>query len=393
MAKFWKDVLKPGRYLLKNGTVSEFTDADCAHLSRRVGEMLGAGLSIPLVWGHQPGVHAVTPGEQLALDVKSTLGWLEGADLTPDGRARVLSEVPLEEDARRLGPIRFCSPEILTDWTDGTGRLWPGRSITHVAVTARPVNPDQRPFIPAPPYDGAWLSLDDIVTEGRKMPDEPPDKGEKKPPDAPPEKKPDGDGDKGGPGPSTVAALAQALRDAGLNIPDGVPDIEHLLTAVKACAPAKPPEDDDMSDPQKKGAAPPVKEETMPILMSLDGSDDPARRRLARTERADLVRRAHALVGSRKVTKPVADALVKELSAERLSLDPEGGLVGGKALAKLEAYEALESNPFAERFGRDGLREEPHPADADGAEEKELLELASAQAAKVSVQPRGRGRA
>ena len=82
-------------------------------------------------------------------------------------------DVPDPANARQMDKVRFVSPEVLTDWQDGDGRVWRGKSITHLALTPQPVRHRQGPFTPVRMgvrnNQGVRLSLADRVEGGGAM--------------------------------------------------------------------------------------------------------------------------------------------------------------------------------------------------------------------------------
>ncbi len=388
MALFRKDLVQPGKYRLLDGSVAEFTEMDCAQMRRNLEEMLAAGLHVPVAWGHQD-VVPMASGDRLAQDIKNVCGWVQapyGGDVRQPGLEGLLN-VPLDEDARRMEAVRFVSPEVQRNWTDSTGRTWPGLSITHVAITARPVNHHQRPLVPVAEsgprrlsQDRVWLSND--PAEGGPMPDDYDDKkGDK-----------DSKGDKDGNGKTgELSALIDALREAGHNVPDEVGSISELIIAVKAggqSSESTPDEPvDDMGD-DEGGPSPIEEDSSLPIAMSLDPTRNPLAAKIVREGRARLVERAGKLATEGKLAKPAADALAGKLQTARLSLDGRGRLMGGKAVAVLKAYEALP----ARRFGNASasrLSEDPLPSfdprKRGQADDEEMRRLAKERAAAVSV--------
>ena len=154
MATRWKDILYPGLWHLRDGRKFHCSPQDLQHFKKRMLEMIQAGLPVPLSWEHQP---RLKPGndssdEARADRAKYCLG--DARDVRADsGFLETLVEVPDENDAKRLNSVRFVSPYIENDFVDSTGRKWDGPSITHIAVTPRPIQHTQRPF--AMSQDGA----------------------------------------------------------------------------------------------------------------------------------------------------------------------------------------------------------------------------------------------
>lgn len=357
MAAFVKDVVKAGRYRLPTGRWLDLSPSDVRHLARRMDEMVADGLKIPVAWNHQP-VAPLTDEDWLAARARHVIGHSHGAVV--EGGGTLAARVDADDaEAERMRRAKYVSPEIRRDWIDGRGKLWPGLSITHVAVTGNPVNPDQQPFRSVQlSADVFRLSLDDLETEGDDVAEE--NDG----------KKDDGGGDASG-----LKPLIDALREKGMNIPDEVMDMDGLVIAVKASG-AAPPAEATPADTGGDG----IEEDSGPVLMSLDEAGDPRMARLARMERDDLKRRAKALAASGRLTRQEADALAGEFDAVRLSMDGEGRVRAGRPLAKLEAYEALAPRKGgfldASRLSLDGLKADAPPGRDAAKEEAEARELA-----------------
>ena len=364
MARFRKDALYAGQWHLPDGRVFRCTPADLRHYRRRAKDMLAAGLSIPVCWNHQD-VAPVTAAERMALRERNTLGWVE--DAHDAGPLEFDIEAPVESDADRLKAVRFVSPEIQTDFRDGTGRLWPGKSITHVAVTGRPVQTGQRPFARlSHTQNGQPIRLS---LEGYRMAE-----------DMEPDGDEGGEGESDGAGVACPPALIEALREAKLNIPDECVDLQHLIIAIKANKPAgedeAPAEDEpaDVAGDAVEGAAP----ASPPISMSLDRAekDELEALRREKTERdiKDL----------QSVSNAVKAKLASEFGAVRMSQD--GGRARADFLVKLKAYQdlpplAINAGP-RDRLSMDGVVAVPNPQAAAEDEKAKARDLDIAERAK-----------
>lgn len=321
MARFRKDALYSGRWHHANGTFV-CTPDEIPHYAKRLKDMVAAGLSIPLSWEHQD-VGPMTAAERTAAKAKQVLGWAE--DATPEGGILdVALEVPDEDDAKRLPAVRFVSPKIVHDFKDGTGRVWPGPSITHLAVTARPVQTGQKAFQRA---EGATLSHTVCLSLGDY------DMADEK------DKKPDGDGkpgkgDKAGGADGGMGRLVAALKKYGLNIPDGADDLDKLALVVEANAPGATP-----GGPKPEE----VTEGNAPVVMSLEA------KKLVESERKGLEGRIKALKG--RITVPVMDAYLARLKTVQLSLDDKAELVPNRLTIEIEALEKLQGG-----FGAGGTK-------------------------------------
>lgn len=386
MAAFVKDVLYPGEYSVPDGEGGRkkvrYTRQDVQHLAARMKEMLDAGLSIPLAAEHQERAKPLTKAERQAEWVKKlTMGWAESAELAPEGFLTTKVEVPVDDDAKRLPAARFVSPEIVNDFIDGDGRKWPGPSITHLAVTPRPVQHHQRPFQPVR-MSVIRLSLADY--QGEPMAEERDETG----------KGSESSDSKGSE--FKLDDLRKLLADDGYGVPDHIKEpqdfLMHLHTAAlsKRALIDKLVEDEEDEDDESmnaegeevedNGLSPEPEPAAAPILMSLGGRQfslqrvksskgkgmgkqgkqklsrgDMTRLSLAesRAERAEkallgerrqsLVERIRKLFSSGRITKPIRDQLTQQAGTVRLSLDDQGQLATNAVLAKVEAYEALPS--------------------------------------------------
>ena len=357
--KYTKDVLYPGTYRLPDGRRVTYTPDDVRHLAKRLADMTAAGLQVPVCWDHQHEAKPVQMGATRADRHKWNLGFAEGATLAPEGYLEARLDVPVEEDAKRLPAVRYVSPEISEDYVDGTGRTWPGLSITHVAVTSRPVNSKQNPFKPVQlgyPPDAVWLSLGDM--------------------DMADDKNKDGNGkggdDKGGTsGGPDIKKILTLLASKGVPLPDDTTNDNFMDRLHVALVATGATEDGDggmaeVSSEDDTNVAPPP-----PVTMSMDqlqGQNKALVNRLVASERHSLQGRVKALFAAGKVTKQIRDKLLAELGTVQLSLDAAGNLRGGKLLAKIEAYEDLAgiANPRASQLSMDTIREVPPPQDVAG---------------------------
>lgn len=408
---FRKDVLKPGRYLVNGATGRrwvEYTRDDINHLASRTKEMVAAEKLVPVCWSHQDDAKPQDAAEAAANLARFNLGHLQGAEVEADGTLVHLLDVPDDADAKQVQKARYVSPEIVTDWVDGYGRKWPGKSITHVAVTPNPVMHRQGSFVPVQMgfSDCVRLSLDDL-REG-DMADEKEDKDKKDKPDdfdagdddAPATDMEDAAPAEDAPPPPPAAApadgnrlveaLIAALAEHNIHMPAGTNAAnfdDRLLTVLHGLAKANGDQGmkgdgyDNQDDATLTGSAQgeKVMESTQPVMMSLDKANE----RLGKLERDNLRLRINALVRSRRISKAIGEKLTGELDAVRMSFDREANLRPNKLTAKIEAYEDLQQGD-ADRFGledRRGIKEAPSPREA---EDRELREYARKRAEAIS---------
>lgn len=148
MPKFLKKVLRPTKYFPRDMLTGErkeelFTPDRIKHLANRMDEFRQAGLKIYCPIKHDGSNPSNAPKENLNFgEWKQTL-------LNTDGSLNAELDVPLEEDAKRIGKtIKEVSPYIVNDWKDGNGRIWPGESILHITATTHTVDRNQDNFVP-----------------------------------------------------------------------------------------------------------------------------------------------------------------------------------------------------------------------------------------------------
>lgn len=144
MATIKKDALYSGKWRLRDGRTFEVDPSDIPWYEHRMREFHEAGLPIPMTWEHQPSVKPGSP-EAIAEHAKLCLGHTVDV-ANNNGVLEIKADVPNDDDRKRLPSIKYVSPYIEYDYTDQTGKTWPGPSITHVAVTPNPVQHLQRPF-------------------------------------------------------------------------------------------------------------------------------------------------------------------------------------------------------------------------------------------------------
>lgn len=144
-----KDVLYPGEYHLRDGRKFVCEKSDPGYYAQRMRDMLAAGLHVPLSWEHQDSAKPMTADElatKRADRARLTLGHAQEVRVGAAGELEVVADVPDDGDLRRLPSAKFVSPKIEWNYRDSTNRVWPGPSITHIAVTSNPVQHKQRPF-------------------------------------------------------------------------------------------------------------------------------------------------------------------------------------------------------------------------------------------------------
>lgn len=341
MPVFEKDVLYPGRYRLADGRTVEYSRDDVAHLKQRLKDMAAAGIQVPVAWEHVDEAKPQTAEQRASNRAKWNLGFTLDADETTDGFLVAKVDVPGEEDAKRLPSVRFASPEIVENFTDGTGKVWPGKSITHIAVTPRPVQHNQQPFKSVQLSGGVVrLSLTDRVggddqsvrqSLGERLSEA----------HAVPEKNKTKEADVGEGKDQADAKFQECLeclRADNYGLPDDTTP-ENLIERLHTAALTKRKM---MGDQYGTGGqSTPSGEGVSPVTMSMEQRLVATEKRLLQREKEQLVLRIGNLFSTGRVSKPLRDKLLQEASTVQLSLDESGELKDIKLLAKVEAYEAL----------------------------------------------------
>ena len=346
MPRYRKDTLRPATYSVpdksgKKRRSIKYTDADTQHLAKRFRDMKAAGLKIPVVWEHQADGLPLTEeqlAERLADRARRFIGYADGVDLDAAAKLDLELEVPDESDARQFEKVGFVSPGIVHDYIDGSGHLWPGRSIVHLAVTPRPVQHNQNmpERLSLSLYDFECLSLDDLE-------DDPVDDNDAD--DTPVDTKPDGEGE--GEGSFSVEEVMKQLEEFGIHLAPGTTEenfFQHLSVALHALQGAKD-SGSELDTPDKTEEPEPVPEQS-PVMMSMQRQLEGLRKTAVKGFRKDLTTRIEALKTSGRISKPVRDKLMSELKAENLSLTDDGELAQSRLLAKVEAYEDLDKGAF-----------------------------------------------
>lgn len=319
MPIFEKDVLYPGKYRLADGRRVEYTREDVAHLKQRLKDMTAAGLQVPVAWEHQDEAKPKGASERSGERAKWNLGFVVDAAETPEGYLVARADVPGEDDARRLPSVRFASPEIVENYTDGTGKVWPGKSITHIAVTPRPVQHNQQPFRSVQLSGNVVrLSLSDRLSEENKTKEETPGEDQAD---------------------AKFQECLDCLRADGYGLPDDTTP-ENIIERLHTAALTKRKV---MGDQYGQGQAP-GSEGATPVTMSLEQKLAAREAELLKLKRENLVTRIGALFSSGRIPKPVRDKLLNEANTAQLSLGDDGQLKDVRLLAKVEAFEDLPAN-------------------------------------------------
>lgn len=397
MAILWKDTLLPGTVHVPSGDpanpvrVVTFGPADIRNACEVGNAKLADGWRVPVTWDHQ-GTKPVqlSHGAKIAAVAKHTFGDVSAYRVSSEGRLQAGLAVDDPADVERLKKVKFVSPHVQFNWTDPTGKKWPGVTIGHVAATPYPVQKDQRPFDLSragrdefPPIN---LSLGDYMADAKTKPtddDEIPGEAD----DATPA---EGEGDdtddstlpplpdEGNPVATLPApedvhlkpAIA-ALASHGITLP---PDtnaanfaerINIAITAItdhqakKDMEDAAKEQDDanapDPNDPNAMavkvgGQTPTESKQPAPVSMSL--AEQKATEKAVALERRTITQRINRLNKTGRITPTIAQKLLAEARAVDLSFADTGELTPNGVTAKVDAYEALPGNSAWSKTGR-----------------------------------------
>ncbi len=335
-------------------------------LKKRVDEFIAAGLPIPVVWRHDdgavPGKEKL--GELMAGDARLALGWATGSSIDADGIFQGDLEIPDEADRNEMKKSRYVSPWIKDNWRDGSGKVWPGPSILHFAVTPRPVQHGQQPF--ALGHDGHSLDLRLALSDyerGEPMADDKPKESKEKEPKVK---------DEGGKLKDIIKCLSEL--DPPIILPSDTDETTFLDRLHVGCMTAGGHKADDKGGDMNSPVPPPpggkespteVKDQANPMGLSLSHEDkallEQAKGAVAfaqEVSRKDMLNRITKLRGNMAIGKPALDKLESELTGLKLSLDPTGKPNRSEVLAKIEA---LEDVPLLLSHNGEQPRPVPHP--------------------------------
>lgn len=376
MVRIIQKFLKPANYR----GAGDYPASRLSAAMKETNRALGNGLAIPVIGFH------TNPDDPKGLPAASrdaceiSKGWLKGVRQNDDGSLEHELEItdPKAAEAIANGSIRFTSPQITTQFTDGLGRSY-GEMFTHVALTPRPRNPDQGPMVVS---DGnsTQFSLEDAMDDENEKPDE------KTPVDADPKSEsppvteepnpdllPEADDAK-----KAEAAIA-ALNTLGVVVPaDWTPTAEKaldiLLAALNTAATMKAKAD---TEKTVATADQPPEPTQAPVQFSLEQlaalpADVQAALKQAKKDRetaiqfslekADLKRSTTvANVKAMKLPKGLKDKLVKRLETVQFSATGEADTMTVAEVAKLVS----ESLPPSIQFDNDP-KPIPPPEEAGG---------------------------
>jgi len=345
----WKEVLCRGRQCDARGFWFEIGAKDIRDGLKNAKLMLSRGVPVPGVWEHQdieashiPLDDAQKLAEWKRRYAKYTFGHVAGARVNDRGNLDLGFAVPDPADRKQLAKSKFVSPKLYPSYSDSRGGRYAGTTVAHVAATPTPVQFWQRPFaVELSRNDALYLSF----TPGADMADE----------------NEWVDGEEAS-GKGEMGALIEALRSAGMNIPDEVKDIAGLIIAVKASGAVEPdefdtgeddempPAGDDMDQTQAAAGA--------PLMMSMTHPDVNVRKQVqlwSGPEKKLLKQRVKALFNTGRIDATKGRQLVRQIDGVSLSFTADAEAVSPvhKQIADLEKKPA--NSAWTPRAGKGGL--------------------------------------
>ena len=428
MAKFVKEIARPGRYTASNHlgrTIKTITPQDIKHYEKSFNAMKKAGLKIPIPKQHyltredETGKKQVFAPGPKDFDGPSdqNMGYWESMQIDKaTGALMAVADVPLEADAEKFGKTITETSPFITDYLDGTGKLWPN-VIKHIACVMHPVIPGQKNFEPIPSEadlskvgTGFSISTNSFLFSsgagGVEDETHPDDVGNGNPKEENKNQNPDTNGDGVVSPDEKLKQALDTLREAiGLDLPDDT-TLENLADRLIVAATAiqgrqdrtgtvtEPPTNSEpekaisMSTAPAKTLAPEIQTAINTALEQQSAAFSIQTKGLstyAATQRkADYDRRINALISSGRITKDAADKTIRpHLASYAFSLSPEGVPAVQPIDGILEVLEALPATqkptPFGSAFSTAtapaGSEPVEHPAAGDDLDEKKLDEV------------------
>jgi hypothetical protein len=391
MPRIWKDSLYLGDWHLPDGRVFSCDEQEMRHFHTRAKEMLATGGPLPWCFEHDPDV-GLSSVQRAKRQAENAGGHCHAVRLGPDGQLQFEVDVE-DDDVPKLRKNKFVSPEIRFDVVDSHGKLWPGASIVHLAVTPRPVQWPQKPFefdpLNPPPLRlsqaGVTISLSSAghaPPKGKPMPF-PPKADDAEPdtddledigseetatpvPDA--DGRGDGDGGKNAAETAAIHDLTTEIGTLGVQVhssagQDLLTFVQHVISAIKthkatkdggADAGANNPTSTDQPPPGPNEPLPEIAE-TPPVMMSqaqataLTTENAALKKTLESTQRqaarADLV----ALCSAGHISRDHANDLVAKLRTVSLSA---AGTLTGDVMAEIAALKRLAADGKLNSFAK-----------------------------------------
>lgn len=355
MPRFLKHTLTPGNYLVtdENGNrkVEHFSPERIVKQAETVKAMREAGLNIPVPWSHEGWATPETKKTSIAERTKFNAGFVEVPEVNKKGELGLWLDIPLEEDARRMGTIvREVSPYIRKKWTDGNGREWDD-AILHVALVTNPIMPGQKNFVAA--EDQLAIAMSHFLPEGIDL--------------ASFGMSGDGATLQNGsvPPPTTVSSANPSIGDVltvldqiGLKLPSDTTD-ETLKSAIVTAGTAviaatKGDDDDGILKPGERTSSPPtgvaLAHPDGALKVTTEAKFNAALATATNLQKGNYRDRINALVHARVTTKAFADQrLFPQVEAFAMSFDDSGNQIPANLDAVLESLEAVAAESGANR--------------------------------------------
>lgn len=400
VAVLWKDVLWLGKWTTPDGNSLTVRPRDLHGVAANGQRMIATGLGVPWCWDHQPDALPVEMSSSVYRDLDRRAGATRNI-ITPktvgfrvaevNGRPTVLAGLdttglPAEEvdRIRRAGAVSCRIDRGFWD-ARGNGTKYSGLNISHIAVTPKPLEPNQGPF-----FMSAVRCSDETFLLGHaamaKDTDEPDDDGIPaidpselddddivpltEAPFAPPVP--------AGPPPADpyIQSIIGSASAFGANIPnDGsVNDTQTLALAFKIAASMKKP--DTPQDDAMNAAPTPEQGPSPPMMMSQAAMAelDPEK---VKKHRSGLEKRIHRLFRNGQIDGPTCGNMLNKMKAFQLSYAGQNIVQTGLVATVLGIEQTVRKGTFlapkqGERgfeMGQGGFTEVPLPAEFDSGNE------------------------
>ncbi len=316
--------------------------------------MIGRGVRVPCVWEHQPGADPIelSRGDKLANYVKHSFGEIRDARVYGKGVLWLEHEIydPADAATPQLKRLQV-SPKLYPGFSDSRGGEYRGAVVGHVAATPSPVQFWQKPF-ELSQGTALFLSYGNVGPDmAKELDEEMPEEVET--PEVEPEETPVGGRS------AELAALVDALREYGINIPDECEDLKHVIIAIKAAKGGQGAVDGmpaSAGDQQTAPSAGP------PMMMS----DRRAVASHQKAQRKCMVADVKALYATGRIGRQKKLELERKIAAVELSFYEDGELTPNKLAVELEVLAALPANTAWKANGQTAIELsntelEPHP--------------------------------
>jgi hypothetical protein len=367
-----KDVLWTGRWRYPDEELRLGT-ADLRQVVANGNAMIRNGLAVKWCWDHQPGVipmpasawsKKLADPAKAAEFSKSIIADAVGFELGSNSAGKPVVHALFDPDRLQPNELRqiqkagtvSCRLDHNFKEPRAGGLKFPGWSISHIAVTPKPVELRQEPFILMSRAD--WPS-DRTVFMGEGAPmaaekDETPTK-DAPPKDAAPAEEPKEEPTLGGAGADFKELLAN-LSALGFVAPESVTNIKTLNVALAAIAANgglddMAGDDDDVLDPNAPEATTGAPGGGMPMMM---GQAEMAKRYPARVanDRAEAVAVVRTAVREGRIPANVGDQYLADLTKFEMSY-VGGQLKRAGVLSKIDMLADLPKGTFltGKRFG------------------------------------------